>query len=126
MSKRIGKNDCIFLAIIGLLIVLSMLAFTLKHKEKGAEVTVELHGAFYQSYSLLEDGTYIVLQDDGATNTLCIESGYAYVVDCSCPDKLCEHQRHISKDGETIVCLPNQFVATVKSNNNSKYDGVAK
>ncbi len=42
-----------------------------------------------------------------------IHDGKADVTEADCPDKLCVHQKAISKTHETIVCLPNKVVVEV-------------
>ena len=59
------------------------------------------------------------------TNTLTIAERKADMTDADCPDLLCVHQKAISKDGETIVCLPNKVVVTVISSEKSDMDAVA-
>ena len=56
----------------------------------------------------------IPIQKDGkTTNLLVIKDGKADVTEADCPDKLCVHQKAISKTNETIVCLPNKVVVQV-------------
>ena len=43
-----------------------------------------------------------------------------------CPDKLCVNQNAVSKNGESIICLPNKVVVTVDSSENSEFDAVAQ
>ena len=48
------------------------------------------------------------------------------MVEADCPDKLCVHQKAISKNNETIICLPNKVVVQVTSGEESEFDSVAK
>ena len=48
------------------------------------------------------------------------------MIEADCPDQLCVHQKAISKDRETIVCLPNKVVVEVKSKTESEFDSIAK
>lgn len=43
-----------------------------------------------------------------------------------CPDHLCVKQKAISKGGESIICLPNKVVVTVKSDMKSDIDSISK
>ena len=54
------------------------------------------------------------------------KDGTADITEADCPDKLCVHQRAISKTKETIVCLPNKVVVEVTGSEESELDSVAK
>ena len=43
-----------------------------------------------------------------------------------CPDQICVSHRKISRDGESIICLPNQVVVTIQSSDSADIDGVAQ
>ena len=45
--------------------------------------------------------------------------------EADCPDKLCVSQGKISRSGQTIICLPNKTMVTIKGGK-SEYDGVAQ
>lgn len=49
-----------------------------------------------------------------------IRDGKADMKEADCPDKLCVHQKAISAENESIVCLPDRVVVTVT---NSKKKG---
>ena len=79
-------------------------------KEPGQGVIVRINGEEVADYSLSIDGIYEI---NGGTNILHIANGEAWLDDANCPDKLCVKQGKISKDGETITCLPNKVTVTV-------------
>ena len=43
-----------------------------------------------------------------------------------CPDQICVHQRAISKNGESIICLPNKVVVSIEGAEDSQIDVVAR
>ena len=59
------------------------------------------------------------------TNILLIKDNCANMIEANCPDKLCVNQKAISKEKETIVCLPNKVVVTVESDDESDFDAIA-
>ncbi len=80
----------------------------------------------YKDYPLQTD-TEITIAPKGETaNVLVIAGGQADMREADCPDKLCVHQRAISKTNETIVCLPNRVVVTVVGGRESEIDSIAK
>ena len=75
-------------------------------------VVVMMDGKEFGVYALSEDAEIVI--GDGH-NVLIIKDGKAYMEYADCPDGICTSHRPISREGESIVCLPNKVVATVKS-----------
>jgi len=48
------------------------------------------------------------------------------VTDADCPDRLCVKQRAISKQGETIVCLPHRLIVKIEGGDAPDVDGVVR
>ena len=95
-----------------LLLVVSLLAVGLSvflimrcTSDEGAYALVTVDGKEVGRYSLGEDGTYSL---NGGTNVLVIEDGEAYMKDARCPDHTCIRTGRVSRDGESITCLPNR------------------
>ncbi len=111
IPKKI-KND-IFLA--ASVIIVAVLVFFIIGliAENGDSVRIEKDGKLYAEYPLNEDRT-VKIEDAGGYNLLIIEEGKVFIKEASCPDKLCVNQGAASKNGETIVCLPNKTVVTVR------------
>lgn len=120
------KNDRIFLGVVFLLLVLAAALFYLFRGNGGARVKVTVDGSLYGTYSLEENQEIPIIIDGVTANLLVIEDGQADVTEADCPDKLCVHQRAISKTKETIVCLPNKVVVEVLGSEESELDSVAK
>lgn len=77
--------------------------------------------------SAFKDDTIEIKNGDGdVTNTLVIKGGVADMTSADCPDHLCVKQKAISKEGESIICLPNKVVVTVKSDMKSDIDSISK
>ncbi len=74
-------------------------------------------------YSLAKDQS---IEINGGTNVLKIRNGSADMTEADCPDKLCVNQKAISKNGESIICLPNKVVVTIESSEDSVFDAVAQ
>ncbi|MBE6589523.1 MAG: NusG domain II-containing protein [Ruminococcaceae bacterium] len=108
------KNDLVFIAVLLLAVVLVGLGIYFLRGE-GDSVTVTVDGRLYGVYSLSEDLTLdIRTGDDGEErNLLIIKDGKAYVQSATCPDGICASHKPISREGESIVCLPNRVVITV-------------
>ena len=55
-------------------------------------------------------------------NLLVIEGGKAFVKSASCPDGICSSHRAVSKDGESIICLPNKVVIEIRARGQEQPD----
>lgn len=122
MKKR--KNDLIL--IIALLVV-SLLAYLVINffiKKDGNYVIVTVDGQ--EVYKLdLNKEQEVTIHGTNGDDVLVISNGKASMVEASCPDQLCVHQKSISKNGETIVCLPNKIVVEVVSDESNDVDAIS-
>lgn len=103
------KRDFLFIAGIFAVAIALFAGFSLFGVD-GAAVTVKVNGESVASFSLAKDGVYSL---NGGTNVLCIQEGKAFLTSADCPDHLCVKQGKISKNGQTITCLPNRLTVTV-------------
>lgn len=129
MQKRIGKNDLIFLGTLLLVVLIVWFAAKISSRtesDTAGNVEITVDGEVYGTYPLRTDAEIPIVIDGVTTNLLVIRDGKADMTDADCPDKLCVHQRAISKTNETIVCLPNKVVAAVVGKEESEIDSIAK
>ena len=72
-------------------------------------------GVEYGRYPLSEDHTETIRFEDGSYNRFAIQ-------EASCPDQICVHHSRISRNKETIVCLPDKVVITIENGEDSGID----
>ncbi len=126
--KFMKKSDII---LIGLLLLLSLVSFgavTLYSKlsTREPEAVVFLKGKEKGRYSLSDNITLEIPQEDGTYNILKIQDGKADMIEASCPDKVCVRQHPVSGQGESLVCLPNQVVVEIQNGPEEGLDGSTK
>lgn len=132
MRKRFGRNDIILISVIVIISVALLLIWKLVYlkgqdTDSDACVEVTIDGRAYGTYPLSKDDTIEIKNCDGdVTNTLVIKGGLADMTSADCPDHLCVKKKAISKEGESIICLPNKVVVTVKSDMKSDIDSISK
>ena len=123
MKKRISRNDVIFLAILLAVVTVFLVVYerTGTRADAGACVRVTVDGSVYG-----EEQEIPIVQDGVTTNVLTIRDGRADMTEADCPDKLCVHQKAISKNHEMIVCLPNKVVVEVTGSEENGFDSIAR
>ena len=130
MKKRISRNDVIFLVILLTATAGVLVAYerTVTRADAGASasVRVTVDGSVYGTYALGEEQEIPIVQDGVTTNVLTIRDGKADMTEADCPDKLCVHQKAISKNHEMIVCLPNKVVVEVTVSEDNGFDSIAR
>lgn len=125
-KKRFARPD---LLLIGGLLLFGIACFFFRQytSKAGKSVTITVDGQVYDTYFLTEEMQKIPIEIAGkVTNTLEISGGQAKMVKANCPDKLCMHQKAISKQGETIVCLPNKIVVEVSNGDEAPLDSISR
>ena len=116
------KNDFILIAVI--IIIAGAILFTHRDTNKTGtnSVKISVAGKVFGTYFLDEDQE-IPIND---TNLLVIRDGCVFMKKAECPDHSCVKQGKISKNKESIVCLPNKVIVEVISNQDSELDAIAK
>ena len=112
--------------IIGCVCILALFFFLLSFfvGMKGEGTVVVTQEDKVTEYPLSQNTTFSVFHEDGGYNLIMIQDGYVRVTDADCPDKLCVKQRSISKNGESIICLPHKLVVQITSGKESDLDAV--
>lgn len=128
MKNTLFKKNDIYLIGIALLVFLLIFAGVNLTKRSGTEVVVSIDGVEAYSFPIDEDLEFEITGFNGGTNILVIQDGEVYLKEASCPDKLCVHMGKISKEGQSIICLPNRVVVEIRDAGNVKneddYDAV--
>ncbi len=124
--NRKNRNDVLFIAVLLLIVTLAGAAFFFLRGE-GDSVTVTVDGKMYGTYPLHTDLTLAIRTGESGEeeNLLVIRDGHAYVESATCPDGICAAHKPISREGESIVCLPHRVVITVRTTDGEEPDIIA-
>lgn len=112
MKIKLEKRDKLLIVIVVCVALCAFLAHQIIGGDGAGKVTVKVNGELKGTYSLAEDQT---IEINGGTNILQIKNGKADMTEADCPDQLCVNQRAISRQGESIICLPHKVVVEVES-----------
>ena len=121
--KRV-RNDCILILIIVLLAGGFWLVQYLNAAQKEAVLRIYQNGELTGEYDLSQPRTIPVTGMEDSYNLVLIEDGTVRVTDADCPDQLCMKQRSISKNGESIICLPHKLVLQIHAKEEGTLDAV--
>lgn len=116
-SHKTIRNDIIL--VLSLLLIASIgLFYLFVLRDTGDTVKVTIGGENYGTYSLSKDIAKDIIsgKNNEHHNLLIIKNGKVYMKSANCPDGLCVKHKPIFRDGESIVCLPNQVVVTISQN----------
>lgn len=105
------RNDIILLVGILIIAIIGLVVFNAT-KKQGNIVVVLLNGVETERYSINQNIEKEIITEYGK-NILVIKNGQVSITDADCPDLVCVKHREISKDGETIVCLPHKLVIEI-------------
>ena len=113
------KGDLIL--IISVLIVCALFIVFLLNGKKASYAYVYIDGKLIDTLDLSID-TNKEYKTESGINTVEVKDGKIRVKEADCPNKDCMNTGFISKNNETIVCLPHKFSITVKSKKEAEYD----
>lgn len=116
------KADMLLAA--ALLLIAGILYLILRPGGTGAWVVVTANGDQIARYPLNCDLTVTIGEED--YNMLEISGGTAAVTDANCGDRTCVGMGPVSREGETIVCLPHRLVIRVEGGGGPDYDILAE
>ena len=114
MEKMKIKRDIMLISTVIIVCVAAFLIINFVVKKDGITAVVKVDGNIVYMLPLDKNASVTVEGYQGGSNTVVIENGTVYMKDADCPDKLCEKTGKISKNGETIVCLPHRVVVEIQ------------
>ena len=112
LKKR--KKDLIFIFSILIFAVFLLLIQRVYGNAQGEAdlVKITVDQKLYGTYDLNKNQT-ITIQNDLVINTIQIQNKDVWMEEADCPDGYCKEQGHISKNKQTIVCLPHKLVVEI-------------
>lgn len=127
-AKFLKKGDIIAAAVILGTCAVLFLALYVFNNGTGAYVQIEQNGAVIATLPLDTDAVYNIETSGKITNTVEIKNGEAHMSYADCPDQICANHSPVSRNGESIICLPNEVIVTVMGadGNEREIDGVAR
>lgn len=107
------RNDLILLA--GLLILAGLLWLALRPGgAEGGWAVITRDGREAARVPLGEERSFTLTGAEGGYNRFRVENGAIRAVDADCGDQTCVRMGPISREGETIVCLPHRLIVEIE------------
>ncbi len=97
-----------------------------KKTTENARVIVEREGKAIGDYPLGTKEQLIFTDDYGKKNVLTIQDGQAFIEEADCPDKLCVKHKPISRNGESIICLPHKLAIRIVGGEEAEVDVILR
>lgn len=123
-TKPFKLFDLVVLGVILVLIVALLLVLFLP-RDNGAMVQVYRSGKLVAEYDLNDAKDTPMVKSYG-TLVLLIEGNGVTALESECPDKCCVKQGKISRDGESIICVPQEIVVKIVGGDKSEVEGITK
>lgn len=111
---------------VTILLVAGIFGYGLLRQHQGGVALVKVDGEVVKELPLGEDIVYEVKQDGRVSNVVHVEDSKVWITDADCPDKLCENMGKVSKDGQTLVCLPNRVIVQIEGGESADIDMLAQ
>ncbi len=111
-KTAIKKADIVLLTAVT---VAAAVFFVLSFIHVGGDYAViYVDGEEHSRLSLSED-TELTVATEWGENTVTVAGGEAYVSDADCPDGTCVRSRAVSREGQSIICLPHRLMLVIES-----------
>ena len=113
MLKKRNKDLIFIFSILIFAVFLLLIQRVYGNAQDEADlVKITVNQKLYGTYDLNKNQT-ITIQNDLGINTIQIQNKDVWMEEADCPDGYCKEQGHISKNKQTIVCLPHKLVVEI-------------
>ena len=119
------KYDKILITILTVVII-ALFLFQYLTGTNGDYAVITQDGITIGQYRLSGNQTFTVTTEDGHSNTLTIKDGQIWVSQADCPDQLCMKQGHISRAGQSIICLPHKLTVLISARAEQDVDTIVQ
>lgn len=127
IKRNFGWFDALAAAFVLLLAAVVFFSFYGRGGNEGAlTATISLDGETIGVYPLTTLREELLLTPEGLSYPLTIRltADGAEVTQSTCPSLDCQHTGHISRRGESIICLPNKLVIRLSGGSDDGVDAV--
>lgn len=118
------KKADIVLFILILVFGLAVSWWSLTTNTDGDKAIVTVDGELYGTYSLSQDQTIEVVQDEDHINYITIKDGMVSMAYSTCKNQVCVNAGAISETRDSIVCLPNKVMIEIQGSAKNEGGGV--
>ena len=126
LSRYFGKNDYILLSAITLFFIIFFGISALLLMKQGSTIIITVDGEVYGEYELGRDQIIPIIIEGEEKNVLRISGQKVFMEKADCPDRLCVRQGAVSKNGQSIVCLPHRVVVKVSGGTEAEFDSISR
>ena len=124
-GRYVRLPDIIFLAALALAgLILTLWIFLPARSAQASRNILEVKqdGALLYTLPLSEDTKKEVLYSEGHRNVFVIQGGEVWMESADCGDETCVRTGHISRAGESIVCLPHRLTLRILPSGKEDFD----
>ncbi len=111
------------LLIAAVLLAAGLLWWMTRPGEQGGYAVVTIDGQEVGRFALSQDRE--ITFGEESYNTLCVSDGMVSITDANCGDHTCVRTGRISREGESIVCLPHKLTVTIVGGESAAFDAVS-
>ena len=111
MKKYIG----VAVIVSVMLICVAWIFLQDKGKVSGNVAEIRVNNEVVQTLDLNKNTRITVKGKNNITLIVVVDNGSVYAESSECPDKICVNKGRISKEYETIVCLPARTIIEIKT-----------
>ncbi|HDS08919.1 MAG TPA: NusG domain II-containing protein [Firmicutes bacterium] len=120
-ALKIKPGDFFLLAFFLTLSILSFFLIYNSYYSTPGIVQIHHSGTLISELPLDPPDNYTIMYNGAEVRVRVSNERKVSVIYSNCPLKLCVKHKEISKNGESIVCLPNKIIISIKKNKN-KHD----
>ena len=119
---KLKKYDIICVAVI---VIISYITVNLLRNDEADTVVIYVDGKIEKKLDLNKNQEYKVNVDNGY-NIIRIKDKKVRIKESDCSNQTCVNMGTISKDGQTLICLPHKVEVTIVSDDKSEVDVIAR
>ncbi len=124
-QRPVSRREVLVLLVLFLVLAVTAGIFYTT-RQGGAEAVITVDGKEYGKYPLAVNKTITIDGENGSRNVVEISSGEVFMKSASCPNQICVRTGKISKEGQSIVCLPNKVTVTISGGESGDIDSMSQ
>lgn len=122
---KLKKYDIIAIICVAVIVIISYITVNLLRNDEADTVVIYVDGKIEKKLDLNKNQEYKVNVDNGY-NIIRIKDKKAKIKESDCSNRTCVNMGTISKDGQTLICLPHKVEVTIVSDDKSEVDVIAR